>query len=139
MTRVLALDTSVAVPLVLRAHTHHELVRTALSDAEVHLTGHSLAETYAVLTRLPGDARLTASDAHRLINDRFAPAYLIPARTARTLPTVLATLGITGGATYDALVGLAAKAGGAQLATRDGRAAATYRAVGVDVELIVDA
>jgi hypothetical protein len=37
---------------------------------------------------------------------------------------------------YDALVGLAAKRAGLRLATRDRRAASTYAALQVDIELI---
>jgi len=59
----LALDTSAAIPLLLSAHTAHRLVRRRLGDRTAVLTTHSLAETYAVLSRLPGDARLTAQDA----------------------------------------------------------------------------
>lgn len=43
---------------------------------------------------------------------------------------------ITGGAVYDALVGFTAKLAGARLLSRDRRAERTYRAVGVDYELI---
>ena len=50
----------------------------------------------------------------------------------------LAGLGISGGATYDGLVALAALEHDAVLATRDARALATYDAIGVIVELIED-
>ena len=40
---------------------------------------------------------------------------------------------MVGGAVYDAMVALAAKEHGARLATRDARAANTYRSVGVEV------
>jgi predicted nucleic acid-binding protein len=49
------------------------------------------------------------------------------------LPDVLSGLGISGGAVYDALVALAAAEHGAELATRDARARATYETVGVRV------
>ncbi len=48
---------------------------------------------------------------------------------------MLGRLGIAGGAVYDALVALAAAEHGAELATRDGRARATYETVGVRVVL----
>ena len=54
---MLALDTSVAVPLLMRSHQAHSTVVAALSGRHLVLTAHSLAETYSVLTRLPGDAR----------------------------------------------------------------------------------
>jgi toxin FitB len=46
---------------------------------------------------------------------------------------VLGRLGIAGGAVYDAIVALAAAEHGAELATRNARARATYEAVGVQV------
>ena len=39
---------------------------------------------------------------------------------------------------YDALVGLATRAAGIPLATRDARALGTYAALGVDVEILSD-
>jgi predicted nucleic acid-binding protein len=94
-----------------------------------------LAETYSVLTRLPGDLRLTPADAARLIYDRFAAPLLLGRRTSRRLTSVLSQLEIAGGAVYDALVGLAAVENGATLATRDNRARATYEIVGADIVL----
>ena len=46
---------------------------------------------------------------------------------------MLGQLGISGGAVYDALVGLAAAEHGSVLATRDARARSTYEAVGARV------
>ncbi|MGH8925347.1 MAG: type II toxin-antitoxin system VapC family toxin [Acidimicrobiia bacterium] len=135
MTRI-AVDTSVAVAYLLRSHTHHQLVRGHLSDHEVCLTGHSLAETYSVLTRLPGDARVTPDDARRLIEMNFPIVVPVPARWARRLHFMLSEQGIGGGATYDAVVALSARHGGLALATRDLRAASTYAALSVQVELI---
>lgn len=97
------------------------------------LSGHALAETYSVLTRLPGDLRLAPADAARLIASRFvAPLILGPEASGR-LVEVLSDLGIVGGAVYDALVGLAAVEHAATLATRDARARATYELVGAQV------
>lgn len=137
MTR-LAFDTSAAVPLVVRSHTAHSSVRRHAAGRSAVLTTHSLAETYSVLTRLPGDARLSAADAVRLLEATFGPALHVPAGEASTLPHVLAPLGITGGAVYDALVGLAARAAGVRLVTRDARALGTYAALGVDTEIAME-
>lgn len=57
---------------------------------------------------------------------------------ARAVPATSAALGIAGGATYDALVALAARASDLPLATRDQRAASTYAAIGVTVDVIAD-
>jgi predicted nucleic acid-binding protein len=90
-------------------------------------------ETYSVLTRLPGDLRVAPADAARLLTERFAAPLLLGPQVAGRLPDVLSKLGIAGGAVYDALVALAAAEHGADLATRDARAKATYETVGVRV------
>ena len=135
MTR-LAFDTSAAVPLLVRSHTAHSSVRRHAAGRTAVLTAHSLAETYSVLTRLPGDARLTAADAVRLLDANFGPALHVPPGEAGALPQVLAPLGIAGGAVYDALVGLAARAADVRLVTRDARALGTYAALGVEAEIV---
>jgi predicted nucleic acid-binding protein len=128
-----AVDTSVAVPLLVRSHHDHVAVVRWWSGQEIALSGHALAETYSVLTRLPGDARLAPADAARLLDARFSPPLMVSSSSARALPYTLSRLGIAGGAVYDALVALAAKEHGTALATRDARARGTYDAVGVKV------
>jgi len=132
----IALDTSVAVPLLVRSHHDHTTVVRWWNGQEVTLSGHALAETYSVLTRLPGDARLAPADAARLLEARFSSPLVLSSSQARKLPDTLSRLGIAGGAVYDALVALAAKEHGAALATRDARARGTYDAVGVMVIVV---
>ena len=129
----IAVDTSVAIPLLVRSHHDHAAVVRWWDGQDVALAGHALAETYSVLTRLPGDARLAPADAARLLTARFSAPLLLNSSRARKLPDTLARLGIAGGAVYDALVALAAKEHDAVLATRDARARGTYDAVGVAV------
>lgn len=74
----LAFDTSVALPLIVRSHVAHEAVRRHAEGREPVLTVHSPAETYSVLTRLPGDARLSGADAVRLLTANFGAP--VPAR-----------------------------------------------------------
>jgi predicted nucleic acid-binding protein len=100
------------------------------------LSGHALAETYSVLTRLPGDIRLAPEDAARLLNERFAPPLQIGPKISARLPDILSGSGIAGGAVYDALVALAAAGNNCQLATRDARAKATYELIGVQVVVV---
>lgn len=135
MTELLV-DTSLAVPLVLISHEAHASVNASVGGRSVALAGHAAHETYAVLTRLPGDARLVPRDAVRLLSDRFDPAVVLDARSARAALAVLADLEIAGGATYDGLIGLAARSSGLPLASRDRRAEGTYRRLGVEVELL---
>jgi hypothetical protein len=103
----------------------------------VALSGHALAETYSVLTRLPGDIRVAPQDAARVLNERFAPPLVLEADSAARLPDILSRAGIAGGAVYDALVALAAVEHDCVLATRDGRAKATYEMIGARVEVVV--
>ncbi len=126
----IGLDTSVAVPLLVQTHRAHPAVTRWWGGRPVALCGHALAETYSVLTRLPGDIRLEPSDAARLLEERFAAPFSLSHEIAKALPVTLSRLGIAGGAVYDALIGLAAAEHGALLATRDIRARATYEAVG---------
>jgi len=131
-----AVDTSVAVPLLVRSHQHHADVVRWWDGQELALSGHALGETYSVLTRLPGDARLAAEDAARLLDARFATPLVLNGSNAQAVHVTLSRLGIAGGAVYDGLVALAAKEHGVALATRDARARGTYDALGVNVILV---
>jgi len=132
----LLVDTSLAVPLVLTSHDAHASVNAAVGGRSVALAGHAAHETYAVLTRLPGDARVVPRDAVRLLSERFQPPAVLDAESARGALAMLADLEIAGGATYDGLIGLAARTSGLPLASRDRRAEATYRRLGIEVELL---
>jgi predicted nucleic acid-binding protein len=131
----LALDTSVAVPLLVASHRDHVAVVRWWDRREIALSGHALAETYSVLTRLPGDARVAPADAARLIRARFTAPLTLAHETFGRLPDLLSSLGIAGGAVYDALVALAAIEHDAELATRDARAKATYEVLGARVTI----
>jgi len=131
-----AVDTSVAIPLLVRSHTHHLDVVRWWNGRELTLSGHALAETYSVLTRLPGDARLSGPDAARLLDARFTAPRVLSGSTAQKVHTTLSRLGIAGGAVYDGLVALTAKEHDLALATRDARARGTYDAVGVKVIIV---
>ncbi|MGH9153735.1 MAG: type II toxin-antitoxin system VapC family toxin [Acidimicrobiales bacterium] len=136
MTELLV-DTSVAVPLVLSSHEAHRSVMTSVGTRAVALAGHAMHETYAVLTRLPGDARLAPGDAVRLLRERFEPAVVLDARSTRASLATFAELGVAGGATYDGLIALVARSSGLPLASRDRRAEGTYRRLGAEVELLI--
>ncbi|MBK7819714.1 MAG: PIN domain-containing protein [Tessaracoccus sp.] len=131
-----AVDTSVAVPLLVGSHTAHPQVAAWAHGRRLALAGHAVAETYSVLTRLPGDARVAPSDAVRLIDENFAELLTpLPATSAR-IHEALADAGLGGGAAYDGLVALAVRDNGRTLATRDARARATYEALGIPFEVV---
>lgn len=129
-------DTSAAVPLLLSDHEHHRTTFAALADRTLGLSGHAAFETYSVLTRLPPPSRLVPRAVGRLLSANFPDnRFLSPEGTAGLLGS-LSSLGIAGGAVYDALVGAAAAEHRLVLTTRDRRAAETYRLLGVEVELL---
>jgi len=132
-----AIDTSVAIPLLVASHEHHETVASWARGRPVSLCGHALVETYSVLTRLPGDARLAPADAVLLIDENFPIPVALGVRASRSAHREFGRRGIAGGAVYDGLVALAAREHGLVLATRDARARSTYEALGVTTEVIV--
>ncbi len=132
----LLVDTSVAVALVVADHEHHDPTFEALGDRRLGLAGHAAFETLSVLTRLPPPARRTPAAVARLLTGNFPHSRFLGARAAADLLAVLEAKGIAGGSVYDALVGAAAAEHACVLATRDRRALDTYRALGVDVELL---
>jgi predicted nucleic acid-binding protein len=138
LVAVTAVDTSVAVPLLVTSHRQHAEVAKWAKGRTLGLAGHALAETYSVLTRLPGDARVDPVDAVALIDENFAESVPLGVRAARAAHREFARRGICGGATYDGLVALAAREHGAVLVTRDARARSTYETLGVHTEVLAD-
>jgi predicted nucleic acid-binding protein len=132
----LLIDTSVAVALAVAGHEHHRATRKAIGDRGCGLSGHAAFETFSVLTRLPPPDRRTTAAVARLLAHNFLGSRFLSAQGAERLHARLASLGIAGGAVYDALVAAAAAEHGITLATRDRRAAETYRALDIDFELI---
>jgi predicted nucleic acid-binding protein len=130
------IDTSVAVALAVAGHEHHEATRKAIGDRSCGLSGHAAFETFSVLTRLPPPHRRTPAAVARLLEHNFPHSRFLSAQAAEGLHATLARLGIAGGAVYDALVAAAAAEHGITLATRDRRAAETYRVLNVEFELI---
>ena len=124
MTRYLC-DTSGLVAAVCTWHEHHdrtriELQRRADSGEELVLAAHSLVETYAVLTRLPGQGRLRVDDAIALIEANWADtpvAHLTPKETWGALHQARRR-SLAGGQMYDVLVAVSAlKAGASTILT----------------------
>lgn len=132
----LLIDTSVAVAMVVADHEHHQATRDAIAGRSCGLSGHAAFETFSVLTRLPPPNRRPARTVLHLLAHNFPGSRYLSAENARLLHASLAPLGIAGGAVYDALVGAAAAEHGITLATRDHRAAATYRALDITFELL---
>jgi predicted nucleic acid-binding protein len=106
------LDTSVLVAAMIESHPHHpralpwlQRVR-ARKDTGV-IAAHSIAEVYAILTRLPLQPRISPRLAQHLIQQNMLDICEIIALTASEYQTFIehvAANQIQGGATYDALI-----------------------------------
>jgi hypothetical protein len=91
-----------------------------------------LLEAYSVLTRLPGGLAVPAAVAAEVLERRFGDAPLrLGTRERRQVLGTLAAAGVHGGASYDALVALEARAHAQTLLTLDERAQQTYGRLGV--------
>lgn len=129
-------DTSVIVPALSAWHELHDIAFRSLAGVTT-VIGHCLVEAYSVLTRLPVPYRIGAADAARVLDAAFGSALTLEPDKALKIPSVLASHRVVGGAAYDGLIGIVAAQHGTTLITLDHRAARTYRAVGVQFELLV--
>ena len=133
-----ALDTSVVIAAFAPWHEAHEAARRAVT-LEVVLPAHVVTETYAVLTRMPEPFRMDAQTVAEYLARQWGGRIIAPAADVyESLPTVVATIGVLGGSTYDALVGLTAHRFGHQLLSLDLRAERTYRLLGIDYRLLTE-
>jgi predicted nucleic acid-binding protein len=132
----LLLDTSAALPLLLARHPRHDAVARRAKGRILGLSGHAQFETFSVLTRLPPPERVSTRTARDLIARTFPQSPHLGAHAASGLLDELADGRLAGGAVFDALVAAAAREAGTTLLSCDRRAAATYRALGTDFELL---
>ncbi|MCI0420052.1 MAG: PIN domain-containing protein [Acidobacteria bacterium] len=109
-------DTSVIVAGLLSGHGRHADAHPWLSRAnarsiEMLVSGHSLAEVYAVLTRLPAQPRITAEMAWQLVLENIikcAELVTLSGADYRALVEDLSLQGMAGGVVYDAVIARAA-------------------------------
>jgi toxin FitB len=94
-------------------------------------------EAYSVLTRLPSGLAVSPALAATVLARRFdePPLRLGDAERNQVLQT-LAGAGVLGGASYDGLVALEAKAHAHVLLTLDDRAQSTYQRLGAEFTVI---
>jgi predicted nucleic acid-binding protein len=105
-------DTSILVAALVDGHPAHgralvwlQRVRSG-TDIGI-ISAHTLAELYSILTTLPIHPRITPSTARQLIADNLLGTFEIVTLSEGDYAAVLdhlMALGITGGATYDALI-----------------------------------
>jgi predicted nucleic acid-binding protein len=117
-----ALDSNCMVAAVCAWHEHHADTASAIErrlerGERLTLASHAVAETYAVLTRLPAPHRLSPADAWALVDANFVARARLVTLNGRSYGTVLGRLaaaGIGGGRTYDAIIGECAGRGRVQ-------------------------
>jgi len=106
------LDTSVLVAALIETHPSHQSAFRWLEQIndkthEGFVSAHSLAELYAILTRLPVKPAISPRESQELIKFSVTNVCQIVALTAQDYDKViehLASLGIIGGAVYDSLI-----------------------------------
>jgi hypothetical protein len=96
-----------------------------------------VVEAYSVLTRLPGGLAVPAGMAAGVLARRFAdPALRLTARRQAAVLETLAGSGVSGGASYDGLIALEARAHDHVLLSLDTRAQETYRRLGAAFQVV---
>ncbi|MEW6490598.1 MAG: PIN domain-containing protein, partial [Thermodesulfobacteriota bacterium] len=114
-------DTSVLVAAMVESHPGHRRALPWLQGAKSGrvtflVAAHTLAELYAVLTRLPTAPRISPTAAQRLVDENVASHAQIVALDAADYQALLwrwGNLELSGGAVYDSLIARAAEKAGA--------------------------
>ncbi|NJL27376.1 MAG: type II toxin-antitoxin system VapC family toxin [Thermoanaerobaculia bacterium] len=118
----IAFDTSILVAALVEAHSFHQHAKVWLKDVALgrHVgvaSWHALAETWAVLTRLPLRPRLSPEQAHQVLTrlrEHIVLVELRPALYEQAIARCL-TAGATSGAVFDGLHLVAARNAGAEV------------------------
>jgi predicted nucleic acid-binding protein len=115
-------DTNVLIAAFLANHPHHQAARPVIERVKAKtdvgfVAAHSLAEAYAVLTRLPGANQIAPGLAWQLVDENtiknFSLIALTPKEYSKTLEQAAAN-GVQDGRIYDALLLTAAIKSGAE-------------------------
>jgi predicted nucleic acid-binding protein len=112
-TRIFSVDTNCMVAAVCSWHEHHaaaaaEIERRLERGEQLTVPAPALVEAYAVLTRLPPPHRLGPDDAWTLLEANFVSDAAVTALNAASYTRLLRRLAhekISGGRTYDAVIG----------------------------------
>jgi predicted nucleic acid-binding protein len=133
---VIAVDSSAVVAACAAWHESHLMAQRALRDSP-RLVGHCALEAFSVLTRLPAGQRVPPALVVEFLRETSPHEPLVlPASTLVDIVGELHERGISGGAVYDGLVALSARAHGAELLSLDRRAADAYRRCEVGYPLL---
>ena len=104
-------DTTVLVAASLQAHPHHAPAKAALEricrgDDAGFTSGHCLAETFSVLSRMPTVPKLTPQDVLAILETNVLPHFTFLVLAPADYPQAvrdLAGKGLGGGRIYDLL------------------------------------
>lgn len=115
-------DTNILVSAFAEAHPQHNASRPVFERIKAgtdtgFVAAHSLAEAYAVLTRLPGASHVAPLVAWQVLSENVVEHCTIIALTAKEYAGAIeaaASQGVEGGMTYDALLLAAATKSGAE-------------------------
>lgn len=136
-SKLTAPDSSVLIAGFDPGHIFHDVAQASLSEVRDRgvLIAHTLAECLAVLSA--GAYLAPADRVHEYLGlflDRDPVGVKPDAYPSALLQ--LSAEGVAGGAIYDGLIALGARAAGVLLISFDRRAAGTYRRCGVDFTLL---
>src|SRR4051794_13625087 len=106
------LDTNVLIAAVSGGHTHHSptfslFARGEGGKEEGFVSAHSLAEMYAILTKLPAPFRHSPEQALLSMEENIMKYFQVGSLTAADYAAILresALMGVQGGLIYDALL-----------------------------------
>jgi predicted nucleic acid-binding protein len=118
---IIGVDSSIIIAGVHANHPLHALAANwIVHNLSVHklLAPHySVLESYAVLTRLPGDLRITPSEARNLLTTTVSNNMIVPRFDAESIWATIDTMvisSVAGGRSYDAFVMQILKDAGAE-------------------------
>lgn len=131
-----AVDTSIVVAAFASWHQDHAGASRVIAERP-DLPAPAALESFAVLTRLPPPHRADASIVRDFLAEAFPRAWLtLPDDAWAGLMDDLVKLGVSGGASYDAVIAMTVRHHGRELLTLDQRARGTYDLVGAKVHYI---
>src|SRR5262245_45159034 len=106
------LDTATLIAAMLPDHVHHAAAHPWLANGKAGafegvVSGHSIAEVYSVLTRLPRTPPITPAEAWQLLQENvlsWATIVTLSSSDYSSLMAELSKRGIGGGIVYDAII-----------------------------------
>ena len=111
------LDSATLIAAMLPDHAHHAqaypwLARAKAGVFEYFVSGHSLAEVYSVLTKVPRKPRISPPDAWKLLEENVTTSASVVTLSGADYAALIAELSlrpVIGGAVYDAVIAKAAE------------------------------